>query len=212
MAEFGYYGVAPFGERALGYLLAGLTDEVEVKGEVVDAGYLGAEHFAGNEEVAEVGFCVSIDEGGAGGVDWLEILFPFAVADVDDAFGGEKHAVASVAGGHYAVEHVDAAGNCFDQIDGGADAHEVAGAIGGEDGGDDFNHLVHKFGGLAYGEASDGVSFAVEADGVLGGLATELGVDAALDDGEYCLRIAVFGFGFVVLNEASFEPLLGEGE
>ena len=72
--------------------------------------------------------------------------------------GGEEEPVASVAGGHDAVEHVDTSLNGFEDVGRGADAHEVTGLVFGKDAVDEFNHLVHHIGGLTHGEAADGVA------------------------------------------------------
>lgn len=57
------------------------------------------------------------------------------VLEVDDAAGGDGVAEARGARGPDAVEHVGAEGHGDDDVFGVADAHDVAGLVGGEDGG-----------------------------------------------------------------------------
>ncbi len=79
---------------------------------------------------------------------------------------------------------MDAAGDAFDEVFGAADAHEVAGAVGGKLGEGDVAGGPHGGFGFADGEAADGEAGGIELDGFAGVVATEAGVGAALDDGE----------------------------
>ena len=192
-------------------MLAGGADQPEVEGEVVDGANLEAEDFLGADEVVEVGEGVDVVAVGvAFGVDGVEAGFPLFVFNVDGAVGSEEKSVAAVAGGHYAVEHVNAAFDGFENVGRSADAHEVAWAVEGKDGVDNFNHLVHGFGGFAHGEAADGVAFGVFGGYVFGRLTAEVGIFAALDDGEEALVVAVEGLGGVEAVDAAVEPAVGE--
>lgn len=198
-------------EVALEDMLSCFADEPEVEGEVVDGGDLHGEDFSADEEMPEEGFGVkSVHIGGTIFLDGREVVSPFAVADIDGALGGKEHAVASVAGWHDAIEHIDPSLDAFEDVDGGADAHEVAWAVFGEDVVDDFNHVVHNFGGFADGKTSDGVSFGLERGNVLGGLLPEVFVGAALNDGEEGLAVSVERLRLVEVFPSSLEPLLRE--
>ena len=141
-------------------------------------------------------------------VDGVEAGFPLFVFDVDGAFSGEQQSVTAVAGGHDAVEHVDAALDGLEEVLRGAHAHEVAGAVLGKDGIDDLDHLVHHLGGLAHGQAADGAAFGFLGGDVFGALLAEVLILAALDDGEECLVVPVEGFGLVEALQATVEPTM----
>ncbi len=86
--------------------------------EVLEAEDAHGVDFVFEEEVAEIAFTVALDFG--------FVVFELFVFDVETAFVGEKSAVAGEASGVDAVEHVDAAIDGFEEVFGGADAHEVA--------------------------------------------------------------------------------------
>ena len=88
----------------------------------------------------------------------------------------------------------------------------LTGLVLGQDGMQQFKHLVHLFRGLSDGQATDGVAFPVERQGVFGRPQAQVGIDAALDDGEEGLAVAVKGFGLVEVPDTSFEPALGEAQ
>ena len=88
-------------------MLAGGADQPEVEGEVVDGAYLEAEDFLGADEVVEVGEGVD--------VDW--VLFknrPKYFSPASSQPARKEKSVAAVAGGHDAVEHVNAAFDGFE--------------------------------------------------------------------------------------------------
>ena len=109
-------------------------------------------------------------------------------------------------GGDDAVEHIDAAVDGFEDVEGGADAHEVAGAVGGEEGGGE-GAGVFAFGfGFADGEAADGEAVEGEGGEAGGAFVAEVVVEGALNDGEEGLG------GVAAGGEAAFGPALGDGE
>src|SRR5690606_29886183 len=84
------------------------------------------------------------------------------VADLDSAPVGKEPAIAGVAGGHYAVEHVHAAAHRFDEIFGRAHAHQIARPILRQVRLQRFEHMLAFAPRLADGEPADRV--AVESD------------------------------------------------
>ncbi len=194
-------------------MATGFSDEPEVEGQVVDAGNLHGQEFLGLEEVVEIGSGVEGVHGcRAVGVDGCEVGFPLLVAEVHDAFGGEEHGVAAVAGGHDAVKHVHAPFYAFEQIGRCAHSHEVAGAVLGKDVVDHFYHLVHHFGWFAHGQSAYGVAVGPFLGHELCRLASQVGVGASLHDGEETLVVAILGLGLVESLPAAVQPAVGQSQ
>ncbi len=147
------------------------------------------------------------------GADWVngrKISLPLLVSDVDDAFGRVQHPVSRVAGGQYAVEHINTSGDPFQNIFGGAHAHEVAGFVLGKNLRHQFGHGVHFFGGFAHRESTDGIALApVRGDG-FGRNFPQLRVGAALHNREKGLLMTINRFGVVETFNAAFEPAVRE--
>ena len=129
----------------------------------------------------------------------------------------EEEAVAPGAGGQDAVHHVDAHAGVLLDLVGVADAHDVAGLVGGEEFEGAGDHLARNLAGFADGEAADGVAVEVHLDEALGGLAAEVGVHAALDDAEEglgcfeLLRPGNFVLVGVEVGLGACGPGVGEG-
>src|SRR6185312_6411581 len=104
--------------------------QIQVEVQVVDGVQTRAEDLVAAVEVAEVGAAV-VPAGVAGAirVDWTQVGLVHAVADVDDAPGGKQVPVAGMPGRHYAIEHIDAAHHCRDDIFGTAYSHQIAGTF-----------------------------------------------------------------------------------
>src|SRR5690554_265935 len=122
-----------------------------------------AEHFSTAVEMVQVGagevlasVAVTIAFQRAGGMAML------GVANLDGAFGSEQVAIARIAGGHDAIEHVDTATYTLYQVLGLADAHQVAGLLLWHPVGQIVQYPEHFLFGLANREAAD--SQTVEAD------------------------------------------------
>ena len=77
---------------------------------------------------------------------------------------GEQLAVARVARGQDAVEHVDAARDALHEIDRRADAHQVAGAIGREQRRRLLGDVVHQRNRLADAESADRIRLEADRD------------------------------------------------
>ena len=179
--------------------------ELVVEEDVVFADELPAEGFVGFREVVEVGAGVAGAGGtGADGVEGGVGKFVDAAAELDKAAGGESAAAAGNLRGDDAVEHVDAAVDGFEDVERGADAHEVAGFVAGEEFGS-VGAGVFAFGfGFADGEAAEGEAVEGEVGEPVGALAAELWADGSLDDAEE-------GGGRVAAGgEAADGPALGE--
>ena len=98
--------------------------EVEVKCQVVDRSYLHGKEFLGLEEMMNIRACIYMVYAACSPVvERCEVVGPFSVPAVDDAIPGENLPVASVPCGHYAVKHVYAAFNGFEDVGGGAHSH-----------------------------------------------------------------------------------------
>src|SRR6266446_5355543 len=90
------------------------------------------QHLAALDEVVEIGARkVPRRRARARLVERAGIVGMARVLDVDRSKPSEGDAVAAVAGGQHAVEHVDAAGDGFENVRGHPHAHEVARTIGG---------------------------------------------------------------------------------
>ena len=66
-----------------------------------------------------------------------------AFFDFDVAQAGEQPAVAGVAGGHHAVEHVHAVRHAVHEVFGRAHAHQIVRLVRGQHGADGAQHAVH---------------------------------------------------------------------
>ena len=112
-----------------------LPQGVKVEGQVVDGHQGGRRHLPRHVQVAEVGAAHgAAGVAGALGVGRARVGAVAGVADGQPAPRGEQLAVARVAGGQHAVEHVDAARDAFDEVLRRADAHQVARPVRGQDG------------------------------------------------------------------------------
>ena len=202
----------PLGEVAADDVLAGVAHQAQIEGKVVDARDLEGKQLLCLEQVMEVGLAVETVEGAARGVDGGEVVLPFLVAHVHRALVGEEVGVATVTGGHHAVEHVDAALDCLQDVLGGAHAHQVAGAVLGKDAVHHFDHLIHHLRGLADGKTADGVTVGSFVGGMQGGIGAKVLVSAALHDGKQALAVAVERCGLFHATHATVEPALGEAK
>ena len=121
-----------------------------------------AEDFVGADQVVQIGLRILRRRPVDGRVQRVLILGEAGVLQVQRAIPGPGLAVASGAGRQDAVEHVHAAIDRLDQIDRLAHAHQIAGAVLGQELGRVIQHLAHGLMAFAHGQAADGV--AVEAD------------------------------------------------
>ena len=111
--------------------------------------------------------------------------------------------MAGQASGQHAVEHVDAQRDDLDHADRVAQAHEIAGLVGGQHrrhGGQRGQHLVAA---LPHRQPADGVAVEADLDRARRALGAQREVEAALHDAE--LRLSR-GSGFVA-RELPARPL-----
>ena len=136
---------------------ADLAHEPVIKRDVVDAEQVPAEVFAGLGEVVEVGaLVVAATVAVAVGVEGAVLEFVDGARDVEFAVGSEHGAALGELRRDDAVEHVHAAVDGLEDVDGRADAHEVAREIFGEVFGDEAGELVALGVGFTDGETADG--------------------------------------------------------
>ena len=186
----------------------GLGHEVLQEVDVVQREERAAELFAGVMQVTQV----SAREMTAGVVvhAFDERAVVFLVAEVlhaDRAVGRERAAMAADARGHRAVEHVGAERDHAEELGRGADAHDVARLVLGEERGDEADLMEHVLLGLADADATDGVAGEIEAAEFFGATDAEVVVDRALVDAE---QVAARGEETAVLGQ--LEHLLGPAD
>ena len=190
---------------------AGLADKVEIECEVMLARNHPGEHLPGNEEMAQVGLGVSmVNKGCARRVQRTEIVLPLLVAHVHYAVPGEEHPVAAVSRGHHAVEHIHSPCDALQDVRGGADSHQVTGAVRRKKGAYQFQHLIHLLRGLPHCQTANGIAVGIELNRMFHRLLAQVRIHASLDYGEVALAIAVEGLGFPETPVVAFQPGLGE--
>ena len=145
--------------------------------QIVEGKQPQSEHFPGAEQVANVGSGESSDMRVGGFAERAGVLGVDEVFDVKGAVEREGHAVAGHPGGHHAVEHVDSAGDHFQNLRGGAEAHRVAGFVVWQEGHGIFDRAEHLMLGLADRYTADRVAIEVHRHELAGGLLAEVGVD-----------------------------------
>ena len=106
------------------------------------------------------------------------------VLDVHFALRSEEQPVTGGTGRENAVHHVDAHAGVFDDLFGGANAHQIARLFLREMRLNGLNGFVGEGAWLANTKASDGISGKIHTYETLGAFAAEVGIHAALDDGE----------------------------
>ena len=92
--------------------------------------------------------------------------------------------MARQAGRQNTIEDVDAARDAVDQVFGGADSHQVARFVFGQQRRDHIQRVVHLLLGLAHRESADGDAGRIERSDKLCGLSPQVRLDAALHDPE----------------------------
>ncbi len=154
------------------------------------------QHFVAAVQVAQVGAGETVGAGVAVAafLDRPQVALVGRVADANGPVGGEKVAVAGVAGGHAAVEHVDSARHRLHQVLGPADAHQVARPVHRQLRSRVLEHCIALVFRLTHGQPADGVPVKIDVDQRRGRAAAQVVVDAALDDAEQCRVVALVGF------------------
>src|ERR1051325_2604772 len=94
------------------------------------------------------------------------VVYELCVLDVEPAARRERLARAAVAGRQNAVEHVDAARDCFDEIFWRADAHQVPRRISRHSWGDVFDYFKHHCLLSPHAKPADRVAVEADVDGL----------------------------------------------
>ena len=162
-----------------------LGHEVLQEVDVVQGEERAAELFAGVMQVTQVG----AREVTAGVVvhafhERAMVLLVTEVLHADRAVGRERAAMAADARGHRAVEHVGAERDHAEELGRGADAHDVARLVLGEERGDESDLMEHVLLRLADADATDGVAGKIKAAEFFGAADTQVVVDRPLVDAE----------------------------
>lgn len=189
-------------------------DKVQIEGEVVLRRNHRRKHFARDEKVSQVCLRVGfVNKGRTIRIDRREIVGPFCIPHIHHPVPREEHSVAAVTGGHYAVEHVDAAVDCLQDIPWSSYAHKIARFVLRKEGAGNLQHLIHFLRGLPHCESSYGVSspiVVIQGKGVLHGLLPKVRIHAALDDGKHGLVVSVERFALIESLCKAFQPVLGK--
>ena len=170
---------------ALVECFADLFHKLVVEIEVMKHGKAHSEAFLCLEKMADVGAAVKTASGALTiGVDGSVVLGKSLVEKIDLALPCEEIAVACVTAGHYAIEEINASADSLDDIEGGADAHEVSCLILGHIGLYRVDNAVHILGRLADCKTADGVAVEVEGSYLLHIFDAEILIGSALVDSE----------------------------
>ena len=154
----------------------------------------------------------------AEGVDGAEIVLVAGGLDDHLAVAGEDAALAGVAGRHHAVEHIHPVGDVVEQVAGGANPHQVAGFVLGQDviqEGGDAKHILF---GFAHREAADGIAREIHLHQLQSGTLPQVFIDSPLHDAKEGLAGGIGEGQLAALRpfesgvERSFHILAGGGK
>ena len=196
---------------------ARVRDQSQVESQIVYRSYLHGQQLLSLEQVVQIGLRVYAVNVATVGVDGREVVLPLLVAHVHRSLIGEQHRIATIAGGHDAVEHVDATLNGLQDVLWCTDAHQVARTVLGQDVVDHLNHLVHHLRRFTDSQSTDActasvVQLAQHVTDMLGSVLSEVFIGAALHNGEQRLVVAIQRFRLVEALHATLQPALGQPE
>src|SRR5262245_42008463 len=117
-------------------------------------------------------------------IRWFLVIGVPRIPDVETSLAGEELAVAGVARGHDAVEHVDPSPDTLHEILWGARTHQVPGLSFGQTGRRGGHDVVHDIDRLPDTQSADRISLEADRLSRRGAFATEVGEDSALHDAE----------------------------
>src|SRR2546428_9028163 len=144
-----------------------------------------AEDLAGHEQVAEIGARKALARVAIGaGVRWAAVPDEPVIAKVDPSAVRQDRSVSSNPGGQDAVEQVDAAGNCLDQVAGRTHTHQVARAIARQDRRLQGEQPIGDRLRLPQAQPADAEAVERLSDENLGALPAKVIIEPALDDPE----------------------------
>ena len=152
------------------------------------------------EILAGIALATLLDRGG--------VLGERGVFEIEGSAGSEGGAVAGEAGGENAVEHVHAAGDHFEDLRRGAEAHRVTRVGFRQEGNGILDGGEHLGFGFADTHTADGVAIEADVNERAGAFFAEVGVGGALDDSKN--ERASLGGLCIPPGAAAFRP--GEGE
>ncbi len=141
-------------------------------------------------------------------IDGRKIISPPEVSNIYYSLTGEKHSISAISGRHYTVEHVNATGNCLQNICRSTNSHKVSWPIAWKNGFNNLNHFVHHLLRFANRKSTNSIAFAVKLRSTFGSFTPQLGINATLNDWKKGLRVTVSGVGAIKMFQASFKPLL----
>ena len=162
--------------------------------------------------MVEISLCSYTVDVASVGVDRGEVHLPFLVLHVHSALVCEQHSVASVAGWHYTVEHVDTTLDALKDVLRCADTHKIAWLVLRQDGVDHLNHLIHYLRWLADSQSADCIAVGSLVGNELCCLGTQVLVGAALHNGEQTLLVTIQRLSLVKPLDAPVKPALGHSQ
>src|SRR5512132_1251831 len=98
----------------------------------------------------------------------LLVLAELRIADVEWTVGGERLPRASRSRRKHAIEHVNSAPNCFDDVVGLADAHQVTRLVLGKLAGSIIEASAHCVVPLAHRQSTDRIAIETDVDQRIG--------------------------------------------
>jgi len=154
----------------------------------VDGVQRSRERLARLHQVAQIGPRVTpADHAVAGRIGRTLILGVARAFDVQPPLGGEEQPMARGAGGQHAVHHVHAHARILLDLVRIADAHHVAGLVGGQQRQHLGDHLPRQLARLAHAEAPDGIAVEVHLHQPLHAFAAQIAEHSTLHDAEQTL-------------------------
>ena len=174
----------------------------------MDAGDLHGEEFLSLEQVVQVCLCGSAVDVATVWIDRAEIHLPLLVAHVHRTIVGEEHGVATIAGWHHAVEHIDTSLDGFEDVLWCTYSHQVARLVLWQNLVDHLYHLIHHLGRFSYGKTADGISVCSLVGNKLGCFSSQLWEGTTLHDREETLVVTIERFGLIETLETTVQPAL----
>lgn len=167
--------LAELGKRARIQRGAHLAHQVQVIVQVVNGCQHGSQHLAAAVQVVQIRARKALAPArvpahaararagvaGASRVDGAMVITMAGVAQFEVAKAREQRAVASIARGHDAIEHIHAASHAIDQVLGRAHAHQVARLVRGQTMWGVGHDVAHQFFGFTHGDAAHGITWEV---------------------------------------------------
>ena len=142
------------------------------------------------------------------GIKGAVVFGKFAALDVDLAKRGVERAVARIAGGQHAVEHVHTGVDAGNDIQRRAHAHEVTRLFAGQQRGRVVEQIVHLVLGLAHREAANGKTVKIHTAQFVDRALAQVFVKTALRDAKKQIVRRAWRVGI----NGALGPARGEGQ